>query len=66
MSSDKEIILSLGGPSKVAKRLGYKKDGGAQRVHNWMNRGIPAQVKIDNPDLFLRSKNWSSTRHKNS
>lgn len=44
----------LGGPAKVAERLGYDKaDGGVQRVHNWVTRGIPAKVKVERPDLFL-------------
>ena len=24
-----------------------------QRVHNWIRRGIPAKVKVENPNLFL-------------
>lgn len=49
---DKTLILALGGPSKVADMLSFKKPGGAQRVQNWMTRGIPAQQKLDRPDLF--------------
>jgi hypothetical protein len=50
---DKQQILSLGGPTKVAELLGLDKtSGGVQRVQNWMTRGIPAQVKLDHPDLF--------------
>lgn len=51
--SDKELIQSLGGPTKVAELLGLKKHG-VQRVHNWTARGIPAQVRLDHPDLFPR------------
>jgi hypothetical protein len=51
---DRQTILSLGGPTKVAQLLGLDKlHGGAQRVQNWMRRGIPPQVKLDHPDLFL-------------
>jgi hypothetical protein len=50
---DRELILKLGGPSKVAELLKLPKEGGQQRVHNWMTRGIPAQVKVDHPDLFM-------------
>lgn len=50
---DKTLIDSLGGPAKVAELLGYDKDGGIQRVHNWTSRGIPAHVKVQRPDLFM-------------
>lgn len=53
--NDKQIIINLGGATKVAKLLKLDiKKGGAQRVHNWMKRGIPAQVKLDHPKLFVR------------
>lgn len=51
--TDRELIESLGGPAKVARLLGLPTKGGVQRVHNWLTRGIPAQVKLDNPELFL-------------
>ncbi|MDR6394654.1 hypothetical protein [Herbaspirillum seropedicae] len=52
--TDQELILKHGGPSAVAKLLGYdEKRGGTQRVQNWMTRGIPAQVKVDHPELFM-------------
>lgn len=50
--NDDKLIESLGGPTAVANLLGYKK-GGAQRVHNWIERGIPAKVKLQFPELFL-------------
>ena len=50
--NDKELIHHLGGPAKLAARLGFEK-GGAQRVHNWMVRGIPASIKVQFPSLFL-------------
>lgn len=50
---DRKLIESLGGPAKVAERLGYEKDGGVQRVQNWMARGIPSKVKVDHPKIFL-------------
>jgi hypothetical protein len=53
MASDKEIIENLGGPAAVAELLGFEKHGGTQRVFNWMTRGIPAQVKVDHPELFM-------------
>lgn len=51
--SDKELIMGLGGPAKVAELLGFKKHG-VQRVQNWTTRGIPAQVRLDHADLFPR------------
>jgi hypothetical protein len=48
MPSDKDLIDTLGGPAKLARRLGYS----VQRVENWKKRGIPAQVRLDNPDVF--------------
>lgn len=50
--TDAELIRALGGPAKVAERLGYGQ-GGTQRVQNWLTRGIPAQVKLDHPRVFL-------------
>lgn len=52
---DKQLILSLGGVNAVAKLLKYDlKKGGIQRVSNWMTRGIPAQVKVDFPQYFMK------------
>lgn len=48
MSTDKDLIESLGGSAKLAVRLGYS----VQRVENWKKRGIPAQVRLDHPDVF--------------
>lgn len=50
--TDKQIIIFLGGPSKVSHLLGYSKKTGPQRVWNWTVRGIPAQVKLEHPELF--------------
>lgn len=52
--NDKELITHLGGPAKVAEMLSFEKEGGVQRVHNWIERGIPPRVKLDFPDIFLR------------
>ena len=46
-------IESLGGPAKVCELLGYEKDGGVQRVQNWTTRGIPSDVKLKFPEIFL-------------
>ncbi|PXW23385.1 hypothetical protein SAMN05445871_2437 [Paraburkholderia caballeronis] len=50
---DWQMIERLGGASEVARLLGYPEKGGAQRVHNWKFRGIPADVKVKHPELFL-------------
>ena len=52
--NDSELIEHLGGPTKVAEILRYDKAGGVQRVQNWLVRGIPAQVKVDHPEIFMR------------
>lgn len=51
--TDAEIISNLGGPAKVAELLRLDKQGGVQRVQNWIARGIPSRVKVDRPDLFM-------------
>jgi hypothetical protein len=61
MSKDAAIIESLGGPAKVAELLGYNKQGGTQRVHNWVTRGIPPRVKIDYPEIFLAKQVCAGT-----
>jgi hypothetical protein len=50
---DASLIRQLGGPSKLAATLGLVQPGSVQRVSNWQFRGIPANVKVDRPDLFL-------------
>ena len=54
MPSDKELIAKLGGAAKLAELLGYDKKGGTQRVHNWVSRGIPAKVKLEHQEIFLK------------
>ena len=54
--TDQQIIAALGGPTKVAKLLGYEK-GGVQRVQNWLSRGIPPRVKLEHPHIFLADIN---------
>jgi len=52
--SDKDLIISLGGPAKVAALLGFDKKHGTQRVFNWMTRGIPYRIRVENKNLFNR------------
>ena len=56
MKTDSELIHDLGGPARVAELLGFDKAIGTQRVHNWITRGIPAQVKLDYPHIFLSNQ----------
>lgn len=58
---DKTLLLSLGGPAKVARLLGYGK-GGTNRVCNWMDRGIPSAVKVQFPEIFLKPAKRSGRR----
>jgi hypothetical protein len=53
IEADRSLIQSLGGPTQLAKRLGYQKPGSVQRVQNWTVRGIPPAVKLAHPDIFL-------------
>ena len=46
---DATLIHDLGGPAKLADRLGCS----VQRVHNWLTRGIPPKVKLKHPDILL-------------
>lgn len=50
---DRQLIASLGGPTKVAELLDLPKYGGVQRVQNWINRGIPSAVKVKHPHIFM-------------
>ena len=50
---DAELIRRLGGPSKVAELISIDKKGGAQRIQNWMVRGIPAAIKVKYPHIFM-------------
>lgn len=65
MTNDRKLIEDLGGPSRVAELLKFPKQGGPQRVQNWLTRGIPAKVKVEHPDLFMpdRAKAKKSKSH---
>jgi hypothetical protein len=64
---DKKLIESHGGPAKLAEKLGYDKaKGGVQRVQNWVDRGIPAKVKLTRPDLFLTELQAEASQHRRS
>ena len=52
INSDAELIDSLGGPTIVAEMLGFDPEKGVKRVSNWKVRGIPADVRLANLNLF--------------
>jgi hypothetical protein len=60
--TDTELIAHLGGPTKVAVLLNLEKDGGVQRVQNWLTRGIPPKVKLEFPHIFLRDQQVEATQ----
>lgn len=47
--TDKELIKKLGGVIVVSDYLGVS----YQCVFNWLSRGIPSKVKVDNKEIFL-------------
>ena len=49
---DAQIILRYGGATALARMLGLSSP---QRVQNWLVRGIPSRVKLEYPDLFLKT-----------
>lgn len=53
IDEDRKRIARLGGPTRVADLLAFKRPGGVQRVQNWLTRGIPPAVKVQRPELFL-------------
>ena len=48
-----DIIQNMSEQKKVAKKLGFT----TERVNNWLVRGIPARVMLDNHKLFKRYAN---------
>jgi len=50
---DAELIDKLGGAAELARRLGYEDHKGRQRVQQWKTRGIPPEVKLEFPHIFL-------------
>lgn len=49
LTKDQQLIEGLGGVKAVAEYLGCN----YSTVHNWLVRGIPSKVKVDNPDIFM-------------
>lgn len=50
IKDDRDLLLSIGTCAEVARLLGRS----TQCVFNWSKRGIPAKVKLEFPDLFLK------------
>lgn len=56
VNETERVIQALGGPAVVARKLNFNPKNGTQRVYNWIARDrIPAQVRLDHPELFQRS-----------
>lgn len=55
-SMDRDIIAALGGPKNMARLLGYALPSGQWRVNNWVQRGIPANVKLNRTDLLKTAR----------
>ena len=51
--NDKKLIYALGGVAALSKKLGYK---GTSCVGNWVKRGIPSKVKLNNQSLFAKAE----------
>lgn len=59
IDADVALIEELGGAAALARALDAKANDpddryDVQRVSNWKTRGIPAEVRLKFPDLFLR------------
>jgi hypothetical protein len=53
MENAKTLIDRLGGPAKLAQKLGLSdRPGQIQRISNWKKRGIPARVMLALADVF--------------
>ena len=51
------LIHALGGPRKVCELLGYdKRQGGVQRINNWLTRGIPSKVQLLHAALWMSAE----------
>lgn len=63
IDADVALIERLGGAASLARQLDAKaKDPDdrydVQRVQNWKTRGIPAEVRLKFPELFLSRPKW--------
>lgn len=54
--TDKDIIDYYGGSKKLATLLNLGGKHPEMRVHNWKSRGIPAEIKLRYPRIFLKKE----------
>lgn len=55
----KAVIDTAGGPSALARKLGFVSTDGKparQRVGNWRREGIPPAIELEHYELFRRLK----------
>lgn len=55
IANDVELIKELGGATKVARLLGWDDARDVTRVQNWLKRGIPPNIKLEYPKIFLKN-----------
>ena len=53
IAQDRAMIEKHGGPTVLAKKLMLGGQFPARRVQHWMDRGIPASIKLMYPEYFL-------------
>ena len=67
MTNTSELIEFFGGPSALAKTLGFDGKKGSDRVCNWVRRGIPQKILVENYRLFdLAKRKIEENKSKNS
>ena len=54
--TDSEIIEFCGGSKALCKRLGWSGISQEIKVYQWKKRGIPAKIKLQYPEIFLKRK----------
>lgn len=54
IAADAKLIAELGGPAALTRLLKLDYKGARQRVQWWVTRGIPAEMKLQYPHIFLR------------
>ena len=52
LHADAALIERLGGPTALARALGFPLPKGVQRVQNWKYRGIPELIRLKRADVF--------------
>lgn len=55
LEDDRALIEREGGPAVLAKKLMLKGKFARERVQNWTWRGIPASIKLQYPEVFLKN-----------